>query len=278
MKTVSLTRRPTSLRMRGPEFRLTILVILVVGCYVFPSLWYQGEPPKDRMFWLKEQLAPAGWAFEPIPVPAVAESSISADRYFSGVFRNASGSAVTVFTAKVFEDSGSGMKIFAHTPDTCWPTVGWRQVPIEPSYIEMELHGKNVVFERRLYRAGTRSELVLFGALVGGKPLPYRLNHWQSYSQVVAESGTNANLLTSRFFQKETWQLVVNSFRTQRPLEGAKHFIRLSTAAQLDSLQQADTLLREFLRVWLMPGSFIDDRDGQPTPASVSLQLSDWKS
>jgi hypothetical protein len=114
-----------------------------------------------------------------------------------------------------------------------------------------------VSFERRIFAAPGQRELVYFGGLVGGQPLPYRLDHnlsvglKQSFRDSPDRSGSAHRFSDTRF-----WSRVWESFTHRRPLLGPKHFIRISIALPVDDRGQADRTLTEVLVQWLRPGSF----------------------
>ena len=107
--------------------------------------------------------------------------------------------------------------------------------------------------ERRIFVTGTQRELVYFGALVGGQPLPYRLDQYLDVGRKRTEKspggifGRMIGALDARLFGWP-WKSFVN----RRPLTGPKQFIRVSTPVAGTDTQNADTLLKGFFLRWLL--------------------------
>src|SRR5207245_4621381 len=124
----------------------------------------------------------------------------------------------------------SEFDMFSHTPDRCWTSVGWNLEPATPEFVELTLQGIPLKLERRIFASGTHRELVYFGALVGGQPLPYRLDPHLSIGikrggkSPAGIFGKMLGAIYARFFCW-TWKSFVN----RCPLNGPKQFIRLSS-------------------------------------------------
>jgi hypothetical protein len=196
----------------------------------------------------------AGWQFEEIPVSKSAEAILVADRLVNGEFTAPDGQAVRVFSAKRYAESQNEIGLFVHTPDRCWTESGWRMEATQPEVRELVVHGIRILFERRVFCNGPERELVYFAGLVGGQPLPYRLDHNLSvgmkYALRVAKDSTGTTLRAS---DKRFWQRIWDSFVSRRPLIGPKQFLRISTKVTATGQEAADALLEQFVVRWLKP-------------------------
>jgi hypothetical protein len=205
-------------------------------------------------FWLAEQSAVQGWEFKEIPLSESAEKLLVADRLVNGEFSQADRAAIRVFSAKRYTETQNEIGLFVHTPDRCWTETGWKMEVTEPDSRQIRLHGIPLALERRIFHHNGNRELVYFGGLVGGQPLPYRLDHNLSVGMKHAlrtardQTGTSLRASDERF-----WGRVFDSFVARRPLMGPKQFIRISTPMASDDGGQADALLTEFLSQWLQP-------------------------
>ena len=224
--------------------------LLVV--WLFPQFWYSKTDPRQGYFWLAEQNRLPGWQYQETPVSEAAEAVLAADKIVNGEFRGAGGTIVRVFSAKRYAERESEFDMFSHTPDRCWTSVGWKLEPTAPDSIELDLHGMTLRLERRIFVTGTQRELVYFGALVGGQPLPYRLDQYLDVGRKRTEKspggifGRMIGALDARLFGWP-WKSFVN----RRPLTGPKQFIRVSTPVAGTDTQNADTLLKGFFLRWL---------------------------
>jgi hypothetical protein len=227
----------------------------IVLLWVFPSLWYT-QRSSEKGSWLAEQQQIDGWRYEAIPVAQAAESALVADRLVNGEFENPQGAKVRVFSAKRYQEKANEIGLFIHTPDRCWSQAGWKVEPADPQVVEVEVHGIRIPFERRIFTSPVQRELVYFAGMIGGQPLPYRLDHHlsiamrQGQGKDVDGTGTTLRASDSRF-----WVRLWDSFLSRRQLLGAKHFLRISTPVGAD-VAASDERLREFLPKWLKPTDY----------------------
>ena len=235
---------------------MTVLLLsaLVGVLWAFPNFWYtRAERGKDFL-WLTENTNIPGRFCRAVPVNEAAEAFLVADRLWNGEFSRTGGIAVRGFSAKRYLKKENEIGLFSHTPDRCWRSAGWKMEPLERDYCQLEVHGMRILFERRLFTAGVQRELVYFGALVGGKPLPYRLNQYAAVVQgpaglfAVDRTGT-----LRRLAQGRVWGWAMESFSTRTPLLGPQQFIRLSTSVDASGLGAADQRLQELIPQWLQP-------------------------
>jgi len=236
----------------------TAFAALVIGLWAFPRLWYTQSEAGQRFVWLAEQPTVPGWEYRTIQVAESAERLLAADQTLAGEFENrAEHTTVRVFSAKRYSEKPHDIGLFVHTPDRCWTEGGWRLEPASPDHVDLTIHGTRITFERRVFAHGSRRELVLFGGLVGGRPLPYRLDHNLSVGmrsalqQAVKRTGG-----ALRASDKLFWQRVWESFVSRRELFGPKQFIRISTELPGTDTAPADRLLADMLERWLQPADF----------------------
>ena len=229
-----------------------LLSVVIAVLWVFPRFWYSRTDPGQGYFWLSEQDRLPGWTYKEAPISEAAESVLAADKIVNGAFRDEGGTIVRVFSAKRYEEKESEFDMFSHTPDRCWTSVGWKLQPVEPESVGVNLHGVTLRLERRIFTVGAQRELVYFGALVGGQPLPYRLDQYLDIGARRTEKspggifGKMIGALDARFFGWP-WK----SFASRRPLMGPKQFIRISTPLSGSDTRAADALLAQFLPQWL---------------------------
>lgn len=243
----------------GAVAGVAALGLVVIGLWAFPTFWYNRTDPTVRRLWFHERTEVPGWEFREIPVSEGAERILVADKLFSGEFRRASDRAViNVFSAKRYSEKRDEIGLFMHTPDRCWTDGGWNLEPVVPDVVEFEVNGVPMRFERRVFVAGGgRRELTYFGGLVGGQPVPYRLDHNLSVGMRAAlrrAAGGQESMV--RFIDTRFWSRIWQGLVDRNPLVGPKQFVRISTAVSGPDLIGGDQLLREFLGCWLEPTPF----------------------
>lgn len=237
---------------------VTVLSAVVLGLWSFPSFWYNRTGDARAKLWLHERDRIAGWNFTEIPVEERAEKLLVADALFSGVFTNQTdGRVVQVFSAKRYSDKPDEIGLFMHTPDRCWTDAGWDLSPVSPSVVQVKVNGVEMLFERRLFVGGGKRELVYFGGMVGGQPVPYRLDHnlpigLKRAMRVAAKGAESGVRAADTTFWRRIWQ----GFVDRNPLLGPKQFVRLSTACPREDLSEGDRVLQEFLGRWLEPSDY----------------------
>jgi len=227
---------------------------VVLACWVSPRLWYRQKVSSAGMFWLAERTNIAAWQYHDVPVSDEAERLLLADRLFNGEYLSSSGAVVRVFSAKRYEERPYDLGLFVHTPDRCWTRADYGIEPAAPQVVEMTVHGHKMLFERRLYTRAGVQELAYFGGLVGGRPLPFRLDHNLSVALRARTQGTKDDQAGwLRASDRVLWRRVWEAFSSRTPMLGPKQLVRLSTTVKENDLPAADRLLSEFLSVWLTP-------------------------
>lgn len=250
--------KPTRAAMLG----VGLLSLAVLALWIFPSLWYTRSDPDKGYHWFEEQTRISGWNFEERPIAEGAERLLVADQLVNGRYTNAMGREVTTFSAKRYVEKPNDIGLFVHTPDRCWTEGGWILEPVAPDWIDLDIHGIQMTLERRVFTAGGRRELVYFGGLVGGQPLPYRLDHNMSVGyQHAMRAARDRTGTTLRASDKRFWQRVWDSFANRRQLYGPKQFVRISTQVVGGDMAAADQQLQEFIPLWLKPVDFRAELD-----------------
>lgn len=239
------------------------LSTVVVVLWWFPEFWYSRVSSPGEFIWFQERTEVPGWSFDNIPVSEAAEAVLVADDLFSGEFRARSGDAVvSVFSAKRYLNKENEVGLFSHTPDRCWTAVGWTIEPVVPDHITLRLHGVDLLLERRVFRHGSRMELVYFSALVGGRPLPYRLDHYlASGKNRTRDQDADHEATLGRLAQGRLWGWAWESFVKRTPLAGPQHFIRISTVTESGAVESEDARLQGFLADWLEPTQYVHPGD-----------------
>lgn len=235
--------------------RLAVLSALVVlALWAFPAVWYVKREPGGKFFWLQGQKQVQGWRYRELAVDASAEKVLVADELVCGEFGRSDAEVVRVFAASRFDPRQNEIGLFVHTPDRCWTEAGWKIEPVAPDVVDLDVHGVKLRAERRLFQKQGQRELVYFCGLVGGQPLPYRLDHNLSVGMRYAlqeSSGSEGRGAGLRASDSKLWTRVWESFATRRPLLGPKQFLRISTPVTHTDIPGGDRRLREVLPLWL---------------------------
>jgi hypothetical protein len=185
------------------------------------------------------------------------ESVLAADELIDRELTSPSGNVMRLFSAKRFKESGDEIGLFAHTPDRCWTSAGWKLEPVTQETVELNLHGLPLTFERRIFQYPGHRELVYFGGMVGGQPLPYRLDHSLSTSmKLQLRTAKDKTGTITRGLDGLLWQRVRDSFVSRRALVGPKQFLRASTALTGQTVEQADAWLQSALASLLTPADY----------------------
>lgn len=240
------------------------LGLLVVGLWVFPGVWYNRVDNGKPRVWLRERSDIPGWSFKEIPVDKSAERILVADKLFNAEFRlPADRAVVNAFSAKRYSEKRDEIGLFMHTPDRCWTDAGWHLEPVSPDVVEFTVNGVPMRFERRVFVVSGHRELTYFGGLVGGQPVPYRLDHNLSIGtkRAMREAAGGQESLV-RVADTRFWWRIWQGLVDRNPLVGPKQFVRVSTEVLGSDIEAADRLLREFLGIWLEPSPYEEELSG----------------
>jgi exosortase len=128
---------------------------------------------------------PAGWSFRD-------ESDLST---WSGVLKTdvlalrtylrptaGGGDQITLYLAYWRPGQAPVSLVSSHTPDACWPGVGWEATPLSPRRQALAVGGRSLApAECRLFRNGPYRQYVWYWHLYGGQAIqeedPYTLRH-----------------------------------------------------------------------------------------------------
>jgi hypothetical protein len=242
-----------------PAIPLALAAIIAI-LWAFPAIWYT-QKTDSKFHWFLEKEAIQGWKYTATPIAKAAEAVLVGDRLVNGDFASGDGSSVRVFSAKRYEEKANEIGLFMHTPDRCWTQIGWRVEESAPEMIEVEVHGIKLPVERRIFVNQGHRELVYFAGLVGGEPLPYRLDHHLSVARKYQTKNLRGDAASThlRAVDKQFWGRLWDSFTNRRQLLGPKHFLRISTPLGSD-IAGADKRLQEFLPQWLEPVEYAAEK------------------
>jgi hypothetical protein len=233
------------------------LTLILAAFWVLPRVWYTARPSDGPTVWLAEVTNAPGWTFTPQAIGESAESVLAADALFYGEYSRPSGELIRLFTAKRFRENPHEIGLFVHTPDRCWTEAGWRIQPVAPDLVTVNLGRLEIPVERRLFtHSSGGNELVYFFGLVGGRPLPYRLDHNLGVGQRLRLAGADGDAAAGtrlRATDNVLWTRVWESFWSRRPLLGPKEFVRISTPVFGNDIGRADALLQGALDEVIVP-------------------------
>ncbi|HEY9175911.1 MAG TPA: hypothetical protein VI136_26825 [Verrucomicrobiae bacterium] len=258
---------------RAAILAVLLFAVTVGVLWAFPAYWYRGAAKDAQFLWLSEQTNVAGWTFKDIPIGEAAEAVLVGDRSVNGEFSSGDAARVIrVFSIKRYLQKENEIGLFSHTPDRCWTGAGWKIELIKPESLECQIHGLAVRFERRLFVHEEMKELVYFGAIAGGKALPYRLDQYLTASLERTEKAKRDQETTLfRLRSGRMWGWTWDSFVHRTAFGGPQQFIRISTpvggsvgflrsaAPTHDELRQADKRLQDFLPRWLLPVDYTQE-------------------
>ncbi len=235
------------------------LAVVLLIMWLFPGFWYAGKSDEESYQWfgLNEEIS--GWEYNEISVGDAAEAILVADRMDNGAYRQGDGPVVRVFSAKRFEEKENSVGLFSHTPDRCWTNTGMVIENDEPYFRNVDIHGIEMVLERRVFSIGSQRELVYFGALVGGAALPYRMDQYlgSGRKRESAARGDEGGAI-GRLVNTRVWGWAFESFVKRARLAGPQQLIRISTPIT-DSVESADARLLDFFEKWLSVVSYEDE-------------------
>ena len=224
---------------------------MLLVLWQFPATWYAGKADGAEYQWFGLNQEIPGWEFKEISVGDAAEAILVADRMDNGEFHQEDGVLVRVFSAKRFEEKENAVGLFSHTPDRCWTNTGMVIEDVGPFFRKLNVHGIEMVLERRLFSMGSQRELVYFGALVGGAALPYRMDQYLG-SGLRRKSGSAGDQrgTLDRLVNIRVWSWALESFLKRARLAGPQQLIRISTPV-IGSIEAADERLMDFFEQWL---------------------------
>lgn len=244
-----------------------VFALAIGALWAFPVFWYRGVGKEASFVWLAEQTNVTGWVFKEVPIAKAAEAVLVGDRMANGEFVSGDASRVIrVFSAKRYLQKENEIGLFSHTPDRCWTGAGWKIELIGPEFVDCQIHGVAMRFERRLFVHDAARELVYFGAIVGGEALPYRLDQYLAANLTkTASTKRDSESTLLRLKSSRVWGWTWDAFVNRTAFGGPQQFIRVSTpwnSGQNSTVQgpgeiaEADERLRSFLPQWLVPVNY----------------------
>jgi hypothetical protein len=230
------------------------LSLMLLTCWKGLNAWYSKTVSDEPMVWFDERTNAIGWTFRGAETDKAVEGQLAADSVFYGTFTQGDSQKVRVFTAKRFRDDPNEIGLFIHTPDRCWTEAGWRLELADPDSLVLDVDGVRILAERRVFRhPGASRELVYFFGLVGGQPLPYRLDHNLGVGQrFIRQDLLEKSGLALRATDGRMWQRVWDAFRQRRRISGAKQLVRISATIIGDDMAPAEALLQDAVRSLLV--------------------------
>lgn len=234
-----------------------VVAALVAFLWAFPSLWNQNRPIGSDFVWFGENPSVDQWTYHEIPVAQSAEAVLAADRIANGSFEKSDGSRVSVYSAKRYGKKDNEIGLFSHTPDRCWTIAGWQLEPVAQDCENLTIHGLPIMFERRIFNFNEHRELVYFTALVGGKPLPYRIDQYFAAARKktkATQDDTSSTWL--RLAYGRLWGWAWESMKNRTPLFGPQQFVRVSTPVEAGDVAAADQRLKTLLPQWMVLTNF----------------------
>jgi hypothetical protein len=207
--------------------------------------------------WFGENERVDKWTYRDIPVAQSAEAVLAADHIANGDFQGVDASRVSVYSAKRYGKKDNEIGLFSHTPDRCWTIVGWKLEKVEQDCENLTIHGVPILFERRIFTFNGRRELVYFTSLVGGKPLPYRIDQYLASSRQKTKATQDDTASTwLRLAQGRLWGWARESLKNRTPLFGPQQFVRISTPIESGDVKAADARLKTILPKWMVLTNF----------------------
>lgn len=219
---------------------LTLIVVLIL-----PSLWYNNKYPVGNKVDLNMfQRDIKGWTFKSVDIEDAIEKLIKSDKIVNGMYTNyEKHMEINLFvTEKISNDLNDFPEcILSHTPDRCWPSVGWKVEEAVPNLTVIEFEDHSIIFERRIFSYNGIRQLVYFTGLLNGQQLPFRLNHnYKNYRNDIY-----------KIFNEDVMQRLTQTFKSRLTLKGKKNFIRFSTEINY-GLKQTERDFSDFISSWFV--------------------------
>jgi hypothetical protein len=249
MDSVNLTKR-----QRPGIWGLILLTGLFCVCVGSAWLWVRlGRPAQSDSYWFEVHTNLAKLKFFPKATDAETLAKLGTTNVIDGIFTDASQLEARAFLASWTSEEGKQVSAVDHTPDLCWPHVGWKPIEIgQPRQIALAFSGQTLPFECRVFEsAGGHRELVVWCSLLGGRVMPeldlLRLSAKDSnevYNDHASRSVTvRRRLKITQFFETITHRL---------PTQGNRQFARYSVSIPSDwsaGLQQITNTCPQWLEL-----------------------------
>jgi len=176
------------------------------------------------------------------PLSETEQKTLGATTVSSGKFVRGNDDSFRVLFAVSRAKSRKASRILDHTPDICWPQVGFKALELgQPFQVAATIGKITFPFQCRVFRhpAGDRSELVIWCTLLSGRVFPERTK------------ASRANDFSGHL--RASFQLLLATLQTVRqPFHdsGEKLFVRCSVACDNDWASALEKML-SFVPEWL---------------------------
>ena len=216
---------------------LILLGGLFFACVGGAWFWvWQGQPAQSEALWFKARTQLKGLSFTPEELGPDSLAKLGTTNVVNGRFTNDSHFESTVFQASWTTDNGRNISLVEHTPDLCWPFVGWRPVELgQPNQVEIPFDNLALPFECRVFESagGTRRELVVWCSLLGGKVMPeYDLLRLSARDSTERYGDHGSRSVTVRRRLKITQFIGLITHRL--PARGSRQLVRVSLPLATD--------------------------------------------
>jgi hypothetical protein len=162
-----------------PSRRMGFLILLAALFFIcVGGAWFwvwHGQPSQSEALWFEARTHLEGLPFTPEALDPGTLAKLGTTNIVNGRFTNDSPFESAVFLASWTAENGRNISLVEHTPDLCWPFIGWRPVELgQPNQIDISFQSLAMPFECRIFESagGTRRELVVWCSLLGGKVMP----------------------------------------------------------------------------------------------------------
>lgn len=235
-------------------------VVFVLSIVIARGWFDRGAGPSSVGITLVARTNLSGFTFIEEPISDEAKRVLDATHIVNGQFARPNGPTYTVFLASWYAAQRERLVLETHSPDICWPNVGWTQLDEgQPSsatltFSQIPEGSSNVAspvvsipVECRLFRSldGNSKELVVWFGLVGGIIIPQigRLSPWKE------EDGGYERERWRPAARKLVGQQFWHSLR-RRELVRSHQFVRYSVTVTGDWREALDEL-KNFGPQWI---------------------------
>ena len=234
-----------------------ILIFCIFGCILLSEARFsrssmRGGPSKVSS---EIQIQPPenynGSKFFELPLDQAVERQLQADLTFNGFYLMPSNKKIKFFSSVDVKPTEFvwDYEIFRHTPDICWIKAGWVRLETDMTRWKLKIDDKDIVFHRRTYSSGDRTELCYFAFLVEGK-------NYKEWERIFVQEQTkfqNPSVLLQysnyilNYYLNQLGVVMSEIFRSDHSLANHAQFLRISTEANKD-MPVADEAIQKFLQ------------------------------
>lgn len=237
-----------SSRIWGMVFILGLFCVGVAGAWLW--VWL-GRTPQAEILQFNGRTQWSGYRFTAHTNDPAAIIKLATTNVLDGEFIGTSNFIGRVYLASWSAEEGRNISLVEHTPDICWPSVGWTPRDLgQPQQVVIPLGSTNLPFECRVFQAaGGHQEMVVWCSLLGGSVMPelelLKMNAKDSGEQSHASRSVSVRrrLKITQFLETITHRL---------PTQGSRQLARYSvpiTSTWQDSLQQITNTCQQWLEL-----------------------------